>query len=104
VGFEGSGVVEAVWEEIAEWFEEEGGEEVAVFVGDAEDFSGDLERFVALGVADFGEDELGDGGGGEADAERRHGRAGTLRGKRAVQAVRREEVGLGQRCGWRLRT
>lgn len=60
-------VVEAVSGEVFEGFEEEGGQGFLVIIGDAEDLAGGFERFVALGVADFGEDQSGGGGGGEAD-------------------------------------
>ena len=73
-------VLEAVGDEVLERLQEQRSEDFALFLIHGENVLGRLQRFVPLRVANFGEDEAGDGGGVEADFDG-HGGAHS-RGKR----------------------
>ena len=62
-------MAEAVSRQTLEGLQEERGQRGAVVLGDLEDLLGSLQRLVALGMADFCEDEASGGGGGEADLD-----------------------------------
>ena len=62
-------VAEAVAGQALEGLQEDRGQRRAVVLGDLEHLLGSLQRLVALGMADFGEDEAGGGGGSEADLD-----------------------------------
>ena len=69
-------VREAVRDAGFEGLDEERGEVFLVFFGDFEDLAGGLQRLFALRVADLGEDDVGDGGGVEAELDGHAGRGG----------------------------
>ena len=62
-------VAESVAGQALEGLQEDRGQRGAVVLGDLEHLLGSLQRLVALGMADFGEDETGGGGGSEADLD-----------------------------------
>lgn len=54
---------EAMTDEVLEGFEEKSGKGFLIVLGDVEHPAGCLERFFPERVANFGEDQLGGGGG-----------------------------------------